>query len=185
MSDEVIAMKNIGAIFGVVTILAVLCLMTTNAQAARLDLETRSLKGIAGVYVVVEAPAPDLLADGLSDKALESMINERLTAAGINTLSENDLSKPGGAIFYVSINSVKSKSGQYACNIHAEVIQAASLSRDPNILTPATTWNSSTMGVMGSATVSKLNESVADITDEFIRDFLSMNARPVIKPKIA
>ena len=185
MPDEVIAMKNIGAIFGVVAILTVLCLATTSAQAARLDLETRSLKGIVGVYVVVETPAPDLLADGLSDEALESMINERLLAAGINILNEEELSKPGGAIFYVSISSVKNKSGQYACNIHGEVIQAAALSRDPNMMTPATTWNSSKMGVVGSANVSRLNASVADITDEFIRDFLLMNAKPVIKPKIA
>lgn len=178
-------MKIIGAYISAVAITLALCLIANGAQAARLEMETKSLKGIVGVYVVVETPAADLQADGLDDHAIESLINERLSAAGIKTLSEAELSKPGAAIFYVGISSVKNTSGLYACSIHAEVIQAAALSRDPNILTPATTWTSSTMGIVNSSVLRTVNDSVVSLTNEFIRDFLRSNSKPIIKPKIA
>ena len=148
-------------------------------------METKSLKGLAGVFVVVETLAPDITHDGLSADGLRDTISSHLTTGGVKLLSEDQLSQPGGAIFYVSITSVKNDAGLYACNVHAEVIQAAALTRDPKILTPATTWTSGTVGIVGASNVKQLNGTVADIADEFVKDFLSVNSKQEIKPKIA
>jgi len=179
-------MKSLGARFRTVAIALVVYLaVCVGAQAARVGMETKSLRGLVGVCVVVESLAPDLVRDGLSTSSLQKTIAAHLTAAGVGMLTEDELSQPGAAIFYISISSVKNDAGLYACNIHAEVIQAAALTRDPKILTPATTWTSSTVGIVGAANVKQLNQTVADMADEFIKDFLSVNSKQQLKPKIA
>lgn len=179
-------MKSLGARLCTVTIISALCLALGSAvSAGRLGMETKSLKGLSGVYVVVESLAPDIAHDGLSTDTLRQTISDRLSSAGISLLSENQLSQPGGAIFYVSITSVKNDMGLYACNVHAEVIQAAALTRDPDILTPATTWTSGSVGIVGAANVKQLNSTVADLADEFVKDFLSVNTKQQPKPKVA
>lgn len=157
-----------------------------SAQSARLALEVKSLKGVVGVHVVVESLSPDIISDGLTADSLEKTIIDRLTAAGITLLSEDELSQDGAAIFYISLASVKNDKGLYACDVHAEVIQAAALARDPRILTPATTWTSTTVGIVGATNVKQLNETVGKLADEFIRDYQSVNStQPTPKPKIA
>lgn len=149
-------------------------------------MENKSLKGIMGICVVVESLAPDITQDGLSSETLRGLVTRRLADGGVNILTEDQLSQPGAAIFYISISSVKNDAGLYACNVHAEVIQAATLSRDPGILTPATTWTSATVGIVGAANVKQLNKTVSDIADEFVNDFLSVNTKQQpLKPKIA
>lgn len=140
-----------------------------------------------GVHVVVESLAADIVSDGLTAASLEKTINDRLTSGGIKLLSEDDLSQDGAAIFYVSLASVKNDKGLYACDVHAEVIQAAALTRDPHILTPATTWTSTTVGIVGAANVTQLNDTVGKLADEFVRDYQSVNSRQPAtpKPKIA
>lgn len=186
ISQGVKAMKRIGARFSTVAIALALCLTVASAvSAGRLGMETKSLKGLAGVCVVVESLAPDITQDGLSSDILKKTISDRLAAGGVSLLTEEQLSQPGGAIFYISITSVKNDMGLYACNIHAEVIQAAALTRDPNILTPATTWTSGTVGIVGASNVKQLGRTVSDIADEFIKDFLSVNSKQQLKPKVA
>ena len=180
-------MKGFRARFATVTIALALCLITSfGARAARLGMEVKSLKGVVGVHVVVESLAPDLVKDGLSADSLETTITDRLNAGGIKLLTEDELSQDGAAIFYVSLASVKNDKGMYACDVHAEVIQAAALTRDPHILTPATTWTSTTVGIVGASNVRQLNDTVRKLADEFVRDYLSVNSvQKLPKAKIA
>lgn len=180
-------MKGFGARFGTVTIALALCMMMSiSAQGARLGLEVKSLKGVMGVHVVVESIASELISDGLTMDSLEKTITNRLEAAGIRLLTEDELSQDGAAIFYISLASVKNDKGLYACDVHAEVIQAAALARDPRILTPATTWTSTTVGIVGASNVRQLNDTVRKLADEFVKDYLSVNStQPTPKPKIA
>ncbi len=180
------AMKHIGAKLCAVAIVSALMLtLSAGVWAARVGMEVKSLRGLSGVCVVVETLAPDISSDGLSVDLLRETISSHLSSGGISLLSEEQLSQRGAAIFYVSITSVKNDMGMYACNVHAEVIQAAALSRDPKILTPATTWTSGTVGIVGASNVKQLNETVAGIADEFVKDFLSVNSKQQPKPKIA
>lgn len=178
-------MKQIGARLCTVTIILVFSLLVTaGVQAARLDLEIKSLQGLQGVYVVVESLAPDITKDGLSADGIKKTVEQHLTSAGIKLLTEDELSKPGGAIFYVALSSVRSDIGLYACNVRAEVIQVANLSRDTDMVVPATTWTSGTIGIVGANNVKQLGESAADIADEFAKDFQTANSKTIIKPKI-
>ena len=180
------AMKRFGAKLCAVAIASVLALgISGGVWAARVSMEVKSLKGLSGVCVVVESLAPDISRDGLSADFLRKTVSSRLSVGGVSLLTEDQLSQPGAAIFYVSITSVKNDLGLYACNVHAEVIQAAALSRDPKILTPATTWTSGSVGIVGAANVKQLADTVAGIADEFVKDFLSVNSKQQPKPKIA
>jgi len=178
-------MRGFGARFGTVTIALALCLITSiSAQGARLALEVKSLRGVVGVHVVVESLAADLVSDGLTTDSLEKTVTDRLSAGGIRLLTEDELSQDGAAIFYISLASVKNDKGLYACDIHAEVIQAAALTRDPHILTPATTWTSTTVGIVGASNVRQLNDTVGRLADEFVRDYKSVNSTtPTTMPK--
>jgi hypothetical protein len=179
-------MKRFGAKLCAAAIASVLALgMSGGVWAARVGMEVKSLKGLSGVCVVVESLAPDISRDGLSTELLRKTVSSRLSMGGVSLLTEDQLSQPGAAIFYISITSVKSDLGLYACNVHAEVIQAAALSRDPKILTPATTWTSGSVGIVGAANVKQLADTVAGIADEFVKDFLSVNSKQPPKPKIA
>ena len=179
-------MKHSGARLCTVAIAVVIgVLLSANVWAARLDMEVQSLKGLEGVHVVVESLDSDITHDGLTTDDLQKTIVQHLTTAGIKLLSVDDLSKSGGAIFYVSVSSVKSKLGVYACSVHAEVIQAAALTRNPDILTAATTWTSGTVGIVGETNVKQINEAVAAMADEFARDYQTANSKATIKPKVA
>lgn len=158
-------------------------MVSTGALGARLGLEVKSLRGVQGVHVVVESLAADLVSDGLTIDLLEKTIVDRLTAGGVRLLSENELSQDGAAIFYVSLASVKNDKGLYACDVRAEVIQAAALTRDPQILTPATTWTSTTVGIVGASNVAQLADTVAKMADEFVKDYQSVNSSQPLTPK--
>lgn len=139
-----------------------------------------------GVHVVVESLAADIVSDGLTAESLEKTVTDSLAAGGVKLLSEDELSQDGAAIFYISLASVKNDKGLYACDVHAEVIQAAALTRDPKILTPATTWTSTTVGIVGASNVKQLNDTVRKLADEFVKDYQSVNStQPTPKTKVA
>lgn len=179
-------MKGTGARLGTIAIVLALLTVSVAAQAARVGLEVKSLKGVIGVHVVVESLGSDLIRDGLTADSLEKTIMGRLSAGGVRLLTEDELSQDGAAIFYISLSAVKSDGGLYACDVRAEVIQAAALARNPQILTPATTWTSSTVGLVGATSLTRLNDTVGRMADEFVKDYQSANQKPAMpKPKIA
>lgn len=155
----------------------ILCALAISAPAwaMRTQYNIGSLKGLGGVYVIVQKLDPDMVTDGLAQDKLEAAIVQRLRAGGVRTLDEDEMVSAKGGILYVALDSVKGDNGAYACNVRAELIQVAGLARDRATLVPATTWMTGAVVLVGSKGVPGLQGTTLDVIDEFIQDFRSVN----------
>ncbi|MHB9038340.1 MAG: hypothetical protein ACYC64_16925 [Armatimonadota bacterium] len=168
-----------------ITIVAILGLAASGAVwGARTDFELESLRGLNGVYVVVQSLSPDMVKDGLTVNALSAAINKRLSAAGIKLLAKSDTLSPKDGVLLIALSSVKSKTGVHACSIDAELIQATALARYPDKLSPATTWASGIVAVVSPENVSHLSDTVCELIDEFVHDYNSANVTSGAGPTI-
>ncbi len=152
-----------------------LVVMAGPAAAMRTEYNVQSLKGLEGVYIIFQSLDNDIVADGLSQQAVESAVQKRLVDSGITLLSEDELVTRRGGILYVALDSIRNKDGIYACNIQVQLIQVANLSRDHSILVPATTWMYGMVVLAGSNSVGALQNAVLEIVDEFAQDYQTVN----------
>ncbi|MCE5314247.1 MAG: hypothetical protein ABFD49_11295 [Armatimonadota bacterium] len=167
------------------SILAILGLAISGAVwGARTDFELESLRGLSGVYVVVQTLSPEIVTDGLTVEALKSTINKRLSAAGIKLLAKGDTLSSRDGILLVALSSVKSKTGVHACSIDVELIQVTTLARTPDKPSPATTWASGIVAVVSPENVSHLSDTVCEAVDDFVKDYNSANSTSGAGPKI-
>jgi hypothetical protein len=104
-----------------------------------------SLRGLERVWVLVEFLDPEIRKAGLSKGILEAETRVRLQKAGIEVLSTEEFREAGGACLYVNINTLKNKG--YVYNINIQLIQAANLLRNPDIIVPVVTWSTEAVGV--------------------------------------
>ncbi|MCL5102649.1 MAG: hypothetical protein M1133_00850 [Armatimonadetes bacterium] len=167
------------------TIASIAALVAGSAQAARTDLEVESLRGLDSLYLIVQSPEEDLADDGLTKDMLRSDVRKRIENAGIKIVYDTKNLGDDGAILLVAVSLVRSDSGVYAANIDAELIQVTTLSRDPNVLVPATTWTSGMIVLLDESHVLELRARVGKLVDEFIQDYRSANLPISGKPKIS
>ena len=137
-----------------------------------------SLRGLAGVEVVVESLDPEAEQDGLHNSQLQTDIELRLRKVGIKVESgPKALNIPGMPTLYVNINTIKKESGSYAYRVDVELQQSVILDRNRSlIIMSATTWNTGMLGMVGSNNMpATVREAVGDLVDKFINDFLAEN----------
>ncbi len=151
-------------------------LFSAGAWGARTDFEVKSLRGLDTIYVIVQSLNPDMVNDGLTTEAVRSTVEQHVKSAGLKVLAKGESIPDSGGILLLSISSVKSSSGVYACNIDAELIQVTTLSRDPGIVSPATTWANGVVALVDSGSIKRLQDSVARVVDEFVSDYRTANS---------
>jgi len=162
-----------------VMILSLSGLLAGSADASGV-LERESLRGLAGVVVVVEDIGPDVKKDGLSVEAIRTAAELILRSSGIRVLTEDD-NRPGlsAAILEINATPVKSRAlSVYGVNVTGVVIQQVIVSNPTEMATPAITWGKSYTGVVSSKSVkARVIGDVESIAKEFANDFLSVNPR--------
>lgn len=142
--------------------------------------QQESLRGLKGVFVLVEAVDKDIEKLGLTRDQLYSDVELRLRKAGIpdpktEGMAE-DIIKGGTFPFlYVRVAAHKDASGLFAFSIEVDFKQSVTLTRDPTIKALGTTWESGSVGTVGASNLQMIREAVSNHVDKFIRDFLSMN----------
>ncbi len=138
-----------------------------------------SLKGVTAVAVLVEPMTPDAERDGLTKDQLQTDIELRLRKAGINVASL-PLPETGWAYLYLSVHARKYPEVQtYSVALSLQFRQWVILERDPGVRAPATTWGTSSSGLMGSRVIRNLvRDGVADAVDKFINAYLEQNPKP-------
>ncbi|MGH2359408.1 MAG: hypothetical protein ACRDGM_02550 [bacterium] len=163
----------------------ILVLVWTAGGFARTDEETmkeldrETLRGLQGVYVLVEHLEPTIERDGLRRDQIRTDVELRLRQAGIPVPTEEErLRTPGTPYLYIRVAS-HSDSGLHAFHIAVELRQAVLLERNPAKFVGArTTWEFiGAVGTVGSSKVRKLREVIADAVDEFINAYLTVNPR--------
>jgi len=126
------------------------------------------------VAVIIEDLKPEVEQNGLTTSAIQIDVELKLRQAGIPVLA-------GGAsnpFLHISVNVFPSTSAIWPDTILVELRQSVSLTRDPSITVPlAATWDVGVFGEVPKLNVRDLRNSVKDIVDQFINDYLTANPK--------
>jgi ribosomal protein S8 len=151
----------------------------TSPQVTSIIIDERdTLKGLQGVYVLVENLKPEVEKYGLTRQQLQTDVELRLRQNGIRVLSKQEqFSTPGMPYLYVNVNTMPDINGLVPLGILLELKQNVFLARDTTKLCIASTWNGSTTGSVGSKKIETIRDSVKDSVDIFINDYLAANPK--------
>jgi hypothetical protein len=151
----------------------------SSGPAQRISHTIESLRGIEGVMVAVEDLKPDIAGDGLSKEKIQTDVELKLRFAGITVLDENAwLNERGQPYLYVNINSNKNTgTGMYSFNISVVLRQNVIVARNPDVLISADTWHADHVGYVNVKNAAGLRESIKDVVDIFINDYLAVNTK--------
>jgi len=157
----------------------VVVLLWAGGAGAVDDILTRAtLKGLEGVWVLIEEPDQETIAGGLTREQLETDTELRLRKVGIKVLTFDEAARtPGRPRLYVNVTTIKSDGGFYVYYGSVALIQSALLERNQNIQTlMAETWSTGSVGIVGESGMAQgVRGRVGDFVDEFINAYLSVN----------
>lgn len=164
---------------------AVIALGLTHSAAVAADTElTRAtIKGIEGVYVLIEAIHRDAQKEGLFESTLQTDVELRLRQGGVRVLTSAErAATPGSPDLYLQISTLKSSSsaGLYVYNVSLDLNQSVRLERDPGTRAyGAKTWNATgVIGIVGASRLSSsIREVVRDMADSFVNAYLAVNPK--------
>ena len=166
------------------TAAALVCLfLCGTGYAIDADVTRHTLKGLEGVYVVVENLQPNLLKyarkNGFYGDQLEGDVKAKLQKAGIKVLSRDQwLKTPGTPFLYLRINTHEYEKYWFAYDIRVELRQLATLESNPTVKTLAATWSVNMTGVANVGTLNSIRENGAKMIDRFTEAYAAEN-RPV------
>jgi len=154
------------------------------AIAHALDTEgtRQTLKGLRGVYVIVEDLQPNMQKysskAGLTKDELQSDIERQLRERGIRALSRDEWMKtPGKPIFYVSVNTHETEKYWYAYDIKTELQQTVFMETNPKVKALATTWSMNMTGSANIGTLHVIRGDVGVLVGRFIKAYKAVNER--------
>jgi len=138
-----------------------------------------SLRGLAGVGIIVEPIGGDAGRFGLNRTALRIDTEIKLKEAGIRALSmEEYLDVPAGPYLHLNVKTIEAGTpGTHAYTINVDLRQDVLSSILPDtILYEATTWASAPiLGTIASTELSTLRARVQEVVDLFVADFVAAN----------
>jgi hypothetical protein len=138
----------------------------------------QTLRGVEGVYVLIEALEPEVERAGLTTQQLHTDVELRLRQAGIAVLTQEERRRtPGTPYLYVNVNVMPLSGGSPVFQITVELNQEASLKTDGSLATVAT-WSVMGLGSSGKTGLAFIRSSVRDRVDQFINAYLSVHPRP-------
>lgn len=135
-------------------------------------LRKESLKGMHGIYVVVEDLGPELKGV-LTRSDLRKRVEKQLrAAAGIRLVKELEAAKlPGEPYLYVNLAALPLGPKRYACRIDLEMHQLVALAHN-SARGHAITWE---QGVVTAGGVKTIYDNLDELVFDFIYDYLAMN----------
>ncbi len=165
-----------------VAVCALVAITPASAQKVITTTDAKtSLKGLPGVYVLVEKIKPDVEKAGLKASDVLADVERQLRSSGTRVLTESEMQKATASpILYVNVNTVNSSTGFYGVDVRVTLMQNVILHSGPDIA--AETWEVSTVSVLREAELPTVREIVKDRVAEFLKDWLAAHlAAP--KPK--
>jgi len=142
--------------------------------------QRNTLKGLQGVYVIVESLKPEVEKYGLTEQQLQTDVELRLRQNGIKVLSQQEwLSTPGRPWLYVNVNVVIHDEPPLvvAYNILLKLKQDVLLERDTTKRCDASTWYTGSIGCASLGKIGTIREHVKNYVDKFINDYLAANPK--------
>lgn len=155
-----------------------LILGIASARAVDNERTRQTLRGLKGVYAVVEDLRLEIEEEGLTRNEIHKTAVETLRAAGIPVLSEEAWQEaPGSPWLYLYAHVMRREFVEervYVFNISIELKQKVSLTRAPEEEAVfATTWSRALLGKSGY--LEDIRKGVQICLDDFIDAYGSMN----------
>ncbi|OPX99799.1 MAG: hypothetical protein A4E58_00214 [Syntrophorhabdus sp. PtaB.Bin006] len=151
----------------------------TKALAIDSELTRRTLRGLAGVHVMVEDLQPGFKEyaekSGLSASQMERNVVSRIERSGIRVLRrEIWLKTPGRPLLYININTHDNKF-RFAYDAKVELRQIVAMEANPQVKTLAGTWSINMTGIAEIDELNVVGKNVAILVDRFISAYESAN----------
>lgn len=157
-------------------VIMLIVLLASEGRTQTLEQQRETLRGLAGVAVVVEPLNAEAEQDGLQQGRLQATVEKQLRAAGIPVLSTETWSvTPGGPYLYVNVAALKKQYELYAYSIEVCLNQLVTLARDQNIRQFAETWETREVGTVGSDKLPTVQDSIARHVETFIAAYRTVN----------
>jgi len=155
------------------------------ARASDSEIDRASLKGLKGVFVLVEDLNPPEEQGGLKTADIQADALQKLQAAGIPLLSkEQDIDTPGMPTLYISVSVASSASSDlWPFSIDVNLEQQATLKRNPDTFVPtAITWHVGSLGAVDKSNIRSVRDRVNEQVAKFVNAYNKVNLTQ-ISPK--
>ena len=151
------------------------------ARSADSEIDRATLKGLTGVFVLVEDLKPPEEAAGLKADDIKSDVEQKLRLAGIPLLDRTQVAlAPGMPTLYVSVvvASNNTAGDLWPFNIDVDMEQRVTLERNSEIYVPtAVTWHVGGIGGVAKRDVPTIRERVKESIDRFVAAYLAVNPK--------
>jgi len=163
----------------IVLMLLSIIFWTSSASADDSEISQSTMKGLNGVYVLVESIQPNIQRYAqkaeLSTVQIKRDVERRLTASGIRTLTRDEwLKTTGRPVLYININTHETEKYWYAYDIKLELRQIVSLEIDPKVKTLADTWSINITGVANIGNLNVIKKDADILLTRFIQVYRSV-----------
>ena len=135
-------------------------------------MKKESLRGMHGIYVVVEDLGPELKGV-LTRRELRKRVESNLLTAGIRIVKEQEAAKlPGEPYLYLNLAALPLEDLRFACRIDLEIHQQVALVHGSSSGGHAITWE---QGIVTVGDAQIICDNIDDLVFDFIYDYLDMN----------
>jgi hypothetical protein len=151
--------------------------LSARSHGLAADTQTETLRGLPGVWVVVEQVAPELEHAGVTQSAIQQDAETKLQHAGIRVLSREECwQTPGMPWLYLTVALLQANESTYAATIGVTLNQEVQLTRPPPLKAFGATWDAGVhIGAIEAARVASMRESVSSLVDRFIAAYRAVN----------
>ena len=141
------------------------------------DFQRETLRALPGTWVVVEHVGPELTQTGVTQSDLQHDTEEKVRAAGIPLLSQEECwQTPGMPWLYITVALLKVTDTTYAATIAADLYQQVQLLRRPPMKTFGVTWDAGVhLGAVSREQLASLRQKVGTLVDQFVADYQAAN----------
>ncbi len=141
-----------------------------------------TLKGLHGVYVIVEEIQPNIqkyaVKPGLTKEQLQNDVELRLKDMGIKILSRDEWIKtPGKPILYISVNTHEAEKYWYAYDIKIELQQVVKMEANPQVNILAATWSLNITGITNIGALNTIKSDVEVLLGRFQQAYWAVNSK--------
>jgi len=155
------------------------------ATASDSEIDRASLKGLQGVFVLIEDLNPPEEQAGLKTADIQADAEQQLKAAGIPLLSKaQNIDTPGMPTLYISVSVASSTATDlWPFSIDVNIEQQATLKRSPDTFVPtAITWHVGSIGAVEKSNIRSVRERVTEQIAKFVNAYFKVNLTQ-INPK--
>lgn len=148
------------------------------ATASDSEIDRATLKGLQGVFVLIEDLNPPEEQAGLKTADIQADAEQQLKAAGIPLLSKTqNIDTPGMPTLYISVSVASSTTTDvWPFSIDVNLEQQATLKRNPDTFVPtAITWHVGSIGAIDKSNIRSVLDRVNEQIAKFVNAYFKVN----------